>query len=652
MPEYLTDLDKVKLYGERVRRADRAFDSKWRSQARSRIERYQNKPRLEQYTQQGNRVNAPAGIAIIDSLYSSLTAVDVDITATARGNGDPAVARTLEQAMQYVWRDAKVMKQGRYAIKDALLAGIGWVKVGYDYADHIEIHEKTVEEMDAEVKAIYEEAKAVARSPKDLPDPDIIAASIAQEQEVQIIDRDRIVVDHVPWDQIVWDPTAEKFEDVRWIAQITLMPVEEVQENATWAEYVKEHSGKGLKPLNDLKPDTRIGRERWGIGKDDNYPENEDDSRVTVVEYHNLTMGTICTFPLNSNFMLNEQAMPTIFDPDLEDRSLFVPLVLRDDPENVRGISDMELLEPSLDELNRLRSALLNYIERHVAKVAGKKGVLTEVGKESLMSPDPEFVELSDQATGPQDIQPLTPPTLPQEAFALEMRAEQQLRDATGVSEVMRGLFPDRKRTATETTEVVAASSVRQSEKRSLLEEFFTGIGIRTLKLIQAYWDEDRVVKVAELDGDAEFKFSADDIVGQWNIEVALAPKQYNGPVEREERAMKVVNFIGALPEGIKHRELAVWALREMGLSMTELREFIEMPEEKQAREQQEIARNATEAEATAEAQALGTASGDPSVPGGATGTPDIPGQPPAVDAAAMLGAEENAGPLDYVAGV
>lgn len=646
----LTDLEKKRLYSQRVKTGENAID-RWAPLARQRLLRYRNEAFEDDYTQDGHRISTPTGTSIIDSMYSSLTATDVEFAIDPRANAAAPQARVAEKAVGIVWDETKAPLKARYAVKDALVVGIGWNKVGYDYAEHDEVQDKTPEEMDAEVETVYGQALAAGADEKTLPRPEEVAASLDPEKIVTVVDRDRVVVDYVPWDRVVYDPTAKRYDDIRWVAQVSYLTEEEVKGNPMWREYVQKRGN--LRDLEDLQPDARaIEVHETGTftfkPEQDIDPE-EEDARYKVIEFWDLVNGTICTYAEAANFLLYEQPNPFAFQDDMEDRNPFVPLVLRHDPTSVRGISDMELIEPALRELNRYRSALLNYLERYHPKIFLPNRAITPEAQEQLESRKPELVGLED-AVQASEIKELAMPQLPQEMFNMAMRIEDQIREATGVSEVMRGLFPDRKRTATETAEVVAASSVRQSEKRSLMEDFYTNIAKRVLWLLQTF-GEDQIARVAENEEDVDWVFNAEDITFEADLRVVLAPKQMRDQAWREERAMKLMSVVSPLPE-VKRTGLVRKVLLDMGFSMAEIREVVMTDEEMQAEKEKEIANSEAEAAAQAEGQAVGAASGDPAIPGGINGPdPLTVGEAMGPEGVMASAATEMQGPMDILLG-
>lgn len=584
---YKNDAAKVKVYEHRLKLADDEF-RKWEKEARDGIERYENKPKEEQYSAAGHRVNVPSGTAIIDALFSSLTATDVDVMVSNMGAGTNDQADLATAALAKEWRISRVQQKANKAIKDALLVGIGWVKVAYEYQEATTMVPVPQEDIRREVTA---RVNASIQAGEQVSIEDIIGAvPVMAEQKYAL--RDRVVVDYVPWDMIRWDPTAKQVEDIRWVAQITKMPVEEVEENELFREYVKRTRG-GLAKLEELEADSSIESKSMGIDP------SEDDERITLIEFWDFETGTVCTFAKGKDWLLNETANPFALNLDLQDKSPFVPLVLRVSPRQVRGISDMSLVLPTLDELNLYRSRLATYLERMSPKLLGPEDGLTDAGKENLRSREyGAYVEYA-QTADPNSFRPLDPPTLPSEIFDVPTRLEQQIREATGVNELMRGLFPDRRRTATETAEVVSASAARQAEKRNTLEQFYIDVAKRMLQLMQMFYDAPRMLRYVTDYGEVSWEWEAEDLQFEYDLELSLTPKEPETRMSRRDDALAMLNVLGPMaqpgPDGssaIDMNTLLRWFLTNYGLDRSDVAELLNNPAQKQTQrmEQQQVA--------------------------------------------------------------
>ena len=535
--EYKTDADKVKVYDHRISQAQKAFE-KWRPMAEKWVSRYQNHAELAQYTPRGHRVSVPVGTSVIDSLFSSLTATDVDVMVEADGAGTADQEYLATAALSKEWDRCKVNERASGSIKDTLLVGLGWVKVSFDYY----ASEQEIPRADEDIIAELDSILAKAEEDGTTVDVDLVAQNIEVTVAGTVVTRSRIVVDYVAWDQMLFDPTAKRVEDIRWFVQVSKLQPEEVRENPVWREYCKKAGT--LRKLEALKGDCHLDETILGEG----VKAIDEDMRVTVYEIHDLETGTVCTKAHQADFLLNEAPEPFAINDDMEDRSPFVPCILRRTPGRVRGTSDMELMLPTLQQLDLYHSRLATFVERYAPKVMAEEGTFTAGGKRALGSPEyGAVVELSKTRSANQVPIPFTPPVMPSEVYGVPEKLEQALYDATGVNELKRGLFPDRRRTATETAEVVNASAARQAEKRVGLERFYGAIARRMLQLMQMFYTGEQMVRYMDYEGPVEWKWTADDIVFETKLEVLLTPKEVRDRQALRDEALAILNVYGPL---------------------------------------------------------------------------------------------------------
>ena len=578
---YKDDAKKAALYNHRLATAEQDF-MRWADKARDWWDRYENIPKVGQATAKGHAVNVTTGVSVIDSLFSGLTAVDVEFVLDAAGATTPEQALLAETALNAEWMAGDVDVERDAAIKDALIVGIGFVKVGYDFFASTYKQERDPEEVRKDVLALIAEAEAAGH---DL-DAQTIAKLVPTEEEVEEVTRDRIVTDYVPWEDIRWDPKAKLWSEVKWVAQLSKMPLEEMKDNPLWREYMKRNRKEGgLKQLDRIRPDSTLDRELLVTQR----PE-DDDSLVTIVEYWDLETGTFCTIPKGQNIILFEGVNPNALMLDYQDRNPFVPLVLRSTNRRVRGISDMEVMLRSLNEKNLYRSRTANYIDRFVPKVLAEEDAFTDEGKKALAST--EYGEVVSVARGQNvhDITPMSPPVLPVEAFQMNDRIDDEIREATGVNELMRGLFPDRKRTATETNEVVNASAARQSEKRNTLERFHVEIAKRILTLMQKFYDQPRMARMVDPSlGNVPWEFTGQQLVGDFTMGVNLSPRESKTRDSLKQEATVALNILGPFSQPdqngsapIDRNTLVTWFMRKYGFSRRDINELLNSEEEQQ----------------------------------------------------------------------
>lgn len=538
---YDSDEAKAKAYSHRLDQAEEKMKS-FEAKAEKYFGRYENRPLSTQETPNGHRINTPEGTSIIDALYSSLTATEVDILVASVGQGTDDQEYLATAALAKEWDVTDVQQRANKAIKDSLITGIGWVKVGYEYYESEEEMPKADSELQEELARAIVGAGYSEDADYEGPSIGDLQAAIPLTHVTRTVERDRVVIDYVPWDKLLYDPDAKQVEDISWVAQKTLMHPDEVRQNPLFRAYCAKN--RQTRKLDDVKGDTQVD---FSILKGSRKVDNEDQ-RVTVYEVHDLRGGTVCTLIKGQDWLLNETPGLFAFEDDLPNRSPFVPLNMRVTPRRVRGISEFEVLEPTLKELDLYHSLLATYLERQAPKYQGEAGALTQAGQAALKSQ--EYGAVVEREVGKEPLATLDPPQLMSEMYAMIDKLVDAAREASGVNELMRGVFPDRKRTATETAEVVSASTARQAEKNMQLTEFYRGIGRRMLSLMQMFYTAERVARYADVEaGSFEWKWTADDLAFESKLEIELTPREAKTWQSRRDDATAVLNVAGPLAQ-------------------------------------------------------------------------------------------------------
>lgn len=565
----------LKVYGRRLKLADIDFDKR-EPTLRTFIERYENDVNEDQVTDEGHRVNVTHGIGIIDTMFSSMTAVEVEFLCKNAGNGTELQAIAATKGLNQAWKDTKGRRRAKKAIKDALLADIGWVKVYYDYVEDVETRDRPEAAVRAEIQELLGEDPS-------LSDEDI-GKMVKMTDDVAVVLRDRVCVDYVPWDMIRYDISAKQSEDIRWVAQYTRMPVPEVTKNPQYRAFIEDRYGveDGRRRLEAIEGDATVtsgrGLEYEELREQDDF---EDDRRVTVVEMWDLETGLTTVFPKNAiDLVLHQRVNPLMFNVDIEDRSPFKPLVVRDDPENVEGLGDMRVIHPSLKELDEYRSNIAEHVARSIPKYFGPEDALKEVGKKAIESREwGVYVPLSGGRSF-QDIGTPQIPVLTQEVYDIPDKILDEMKEATGANEVLRGVFPSRRTTATETELVTTAGQNRQGERRSAMEDWYLDIAKTMLQLMQLFYDRERILRYTNDLGETfTWEWTLEDIAVDADIQVAITPRENPTRQERFQRAVFVMNLALPLPE-TDRASLMQFVYREMGLDEDLIRTLVKPQDE------------------------------------------------------------------------
>jgi hypothetical protein len=566
----------LQVYNRRLRMADVDYDKR-EPEYKLWLSRYRNEVTEQQLDEDGHRVNVAKGIGVIDTMFSSLTAVEVEFITKRLAQGTEAQSIAASKGLNQAMKDTKMQRRAKKAIKDALIVDIGWVKVYYDYVEDVEIRDRP----ESAIRMQVAELQGQGVSSAD------IEKAVSMTEEVPIVLRDRICVDYVPFTDIRYDVGAKQIEDARWTAQYTKMPADEVRGNPQWRDFVLERYGdaEGKRLLADLDGDTVVGggmdyADVEGLESDD----VGDDSRVTVVEMWDLETGLVTIFPRkHTDLILFQRPNPLMFNLDLEDRNPFKPLIIRDDPDNLEGLGDMRVIHPSLEELDEYRSHIATHGLRGIPKVFGPKDALGAQARKALESPEwLAYVGLENQHSF-QELGTIPLAPVQQEVYGLTESIQLEIEEATGANDITRGVFPSKRTTATETQLVTTAGQARQGERRSSLETWYIDIARTALQLMQKFYDQPRMLRyVADTGEEFEWSWTNQDIAIEADIEISITPKESLTREERFQRAIFVSNMLAPLPE-TDRANLMAWVLREAGLDDDLIRKIVKQPEEVQA---------------------------------------------------------------------
>lgn len=565
--DYFTDEEaKLKRYQQRVQWAS-SDQTDFRNRAEIYLSYYRNKNRV--FTKGGQKVIVPRAIKNVDAMHAALTTFDVWPVVVPRGLTTLDMAEVQQQALRVEWDEQGVLETAEYAIKDSLITGIGYVKVGYEYEEEAPSEEVAEEEL---TEALMEGV-----------DPD----TAYEETQVPTVVKDNVTVEHIPYDEVYFDPEAKKWDDIRWMVQKYELPLEDIMNDPLFPDDRKE----------GLARDSIIS-ENWRSDRKGQEP-NPDEERVILYAFWDLEKGTVCWFSLNHDRILREDPNPFAQRKRLRDRNPFVPFVTRKDVNNVIGISDVQAMKPSIDEENVLRSSIATFVERTRPKIIAESGAVTEQGKKALRSQEwADVVELREGAIVSQAIDAMRLPSLPQEAFIQDAKAAADSDAAIGLSELLEGVLPQGRKTATAMQHMATGTNTRQAEKRNALSRFYMGIADRMLYLMKLLYEQDRIVRMVEDYGDVSWEFNADDIAFETGVSVELEPREILDSEGKREKFGMLLNILGASPI-VDPVELHRYVLKHgFGVPAEVVRTLLKTPEQMQVEQEAALQGQAAESRA------------------------------------------------------
>jgi len=488
------------------------------------------------------------------------------IVVKANHPGDEPRAAFVEAVVNHLWRHHDFRKPFRRAVKDFLIVGHGWLKVGWRFVEQ----ERSLGE--GEREAIYDQAVTEANAfafeeplmASDLPSDEEIEANLPTTQ--MTIVEDQPFVERVsPFDMFV-DPEATCVEDAMWIAQRIVRPLKEAQDDKRYSPSVR----KGLSANAGVNP---LYSDGYYEDKLERYVE---DDRVVIWEYYDVPSNKMSVFAdQGDGFLVPPTVMPYAFGQP------FVMLRNYDVPDVFYPIGDLEPIESLQLELDKTRSQLMNDRKRYARKYLYHERSFGPEGREALESDeDGRMVPVVDENKPLSDvIIPMPQVPISPEIYAYSEIIETDINTVSGISEYARGAMPEIRRTATEASIIADAQNARASDKLAIVELSIGMIGRRVIQLLQQFMTGELTARVAGAPEDLFVPFSRDDIVGEYDFTVEAGSTQPLNDTIRKQQAVSLLNAMAPLVGTVIDPQALAAHVLKTGFDIKDPERFLMQPQ-------------------------------------------------------------------------
>jgi hypothetical protein len=481
------------LYTSKRWRRDEEYDSTWRRL----IDLYRG--RHYEFATDEDRLLVNISFATINVIAPSISVNYPKIAVNATKPDDAPKGIITEAVVNYWWRHYKVKPEFRRAVKDFLVCGHGWLKVGYKYVE--------------------EERVGVDEDYSD-PEND-------HHTTITVVTEDRPFVERVsPFDVFV-DPDATSMRDIKWIAQRIRRPLKEVQADKKYAKAARE---------------SVQGTTRSRYSSEEPYQKKiQDDTHayVDVYEFYDLQSQMMSIFADGGEqFLVKPHKMPYAFGHP------FVMIRNYDVPDHFYPMGDLEAVEPLQRELNETRTQMMNHRKRYSRKYLYKESAFDADGRNALESDyDNVMVPVaSDEPIG-NVVAPFPAVVTPPEFYNQSNMISSDVEYVTGVSEYQRGGLPEIRRTATEAAIMQDAANARAADKLATIEGAIQEVAQRLVGLAQQFMTGEQVARVVGKDGVPMWiTFDRDYIKGEFDYEVEAGSTAPNNESFRRQMALQMVD--------------------------------------------------------------------------------------------------------------
>lgn len=533
--------DRYSLWAQRLQREEDRMSDKVEQWERH-LRFYRNEPRDEELpTGDTVWVNYIFGMTrvILPQVYFK----NPEVVVLPRRGANPMFAKLAENLLNYQIEEIGLEMEMRKAIFDAMMTGVGVIKLGY---------------------APAVSPRNSSSAPLD-PDDAIFESSLSQIYEggmpLETSDRDQDVFEpnqritanspfavRIPPRFVLIDPLATSAEDARWIAHIILRTVDQVRENKNYPSTLT--SGiQGTRTIDGELPSRRASsRQRPSVG----YDRNEDDtSLVAVYEiWDRETRKRMVMDEYNMDQGVKEFLQEDDWPYEGVDGFPFEFIVFNQDPDSPWGVSDVGVWENPIQAINLINSMHYNHVKRFNRKYLVKKGTLSELpgSEEKLTSPhDGEIVEINGDPKS--DIVPLIDAALSQDGYNLRDVLRNELTFMSGVTEQRKG-GSEKAHTATEASIIEQQARVRDSDRVLLVSKF-------SERVIRKLFQLDRMFLDSTYDGflyspeamEIWTKSSSEILKSEVDVKIRMGSSAYISKEVRNKQLVDLLNIGGKLAD-------------------------------------------------------------------------------------------------------
>ena len=455
------------------------------------------------------------------------------VVVQANNADDTEKAVFVEAIVNYLWRHHDFRSPFRRAVKDFLVFGHGWVKVGWKFVEQAQTvtdieRDTMIDQAKIETKLYAEESPLMAN---ELPTDDDIVASIP-ETVMRVVEDQPFVERVSPFDIFV-DPEATCMEDAKWIAQRIIRPLDMAQEDKRYKPSVRKRLSASS---------------MYNIYDSNGYQEEKSeyvDERVIIWEYYNTVDNTIAVYSDNGDeFLVDPIAMPYAYGQP------FVMLRNYEVPDHFYPIGDLESIEPLQLELDKTRSQLMNDRKRYARKYLYHERSFGPEGREALESDeDGRLVPVVDENKPLSEIvMPMPQVPVSPEIYNYSEIITNDINTVSGISEYARGAMPEIRRTATEASIVADAQNARSSDKLAIVELAISDVAKRVIQLMQQFMTGEQVARLNLRGGETMWiPYSREEIVGEYDFSVQAGSTQPMNETIRKQQAVSLLNAVAPL---------------------------------------------------------------------------------------------------------
>lgn len=500
----------------------------------------------------------------VNTMEPSVSVNNPRFVVNARDPESQVQAILTEEVLNFLWRTHKFQREFRLSVRDFLIVGHGWMKVGYKA-----VKQPEVEEVENTDPADGEEA-----ANEGIDDREDVEGSVESEM---IQSDDRPFLERISVFDMFVDPDARHPKEMRWIAQRVWRPAADVKVDKRYSATArrKVQSSSWSRWTDSRDGDARVHSD----AQRQDVPERDQQGFVEVIEFYDIKRQTVQTFALegdeDSGFLIRPEPMP------YADGHPFVMIRNHEVPDHFYPIGDVAQMESLQLELNETRNQILNYRKQYRRATAYSKDLVDRDGVQALQSGEDNVaigVRGDDNPGNAFAAIPTTP--IPADFFNTSAMIAQDIDRVSGVTDYQRGGQDQQiNRTATEASMIADAASARAQDRLAKIEATMAELAERVIKLMQQYLTGEHVARIVTIPVDGWINYTRDNLVGNFDFEVMGGSTEPRNETFRRQSAIQLADIaIPFMDQGVVNVPALWQKLLQDGFGMRDAQRLVQMP--------------------------------------------------------------------------
>ena len=369
------------------------------------------------------------------------------------------------------------------------------------------------------------------------------------ETELTNADDDRPYVERISIFDMFVDPDARHPKEMRWIAQRTWRPIQDVRVDSRYDTRARKAVSATQRFIST------------GDGDDDgrndiDTPDMGALQYAEIIEFYDLKRNEVSTFALDGDVGQEGQNVRDLYlikpaEIPYASGQPFHMLRNYEVPDNFYPMGEIESIESLQLELNETRNQMLNHRKRFARKWIYARDVFDEDGVRALESDvDNTMIPIIGDGNPSNYIAPLPSIGTPPDFYNQSALIEEDINTVSGVSDYMRGQPESAiRRTATEAAMIQDAANARSRDKLAKVESFLADVGKAIVALMQQFLDGEHVARITSVAGRAWVNYDADYLQGCYDFEVEGGSTEPRNEAFRRQSALQLVDAMAPFVE-------------------------------------------------------------------------------------------------------